>query len=319
MDVYDRRCPFAINNGVAGWRQVREIRLYNVKHLFGVAWDGLSDMLPAMRQAFNEDRDDDKLDKVYGSNPRFRILALSVLGIVAGETATRLMPRTLINDYVNWSAILIAASFALLIRRYLFSSPHARDEDFPWLAASLIPAAICLVVVAFVVQFINGSLDYLDDAPAWTAIGAILVALVHAIGVAAALSIAVAAICYSRNLLSALKDLAVQLFVFKLMVFITVLVVVDVGFVGPILGRLVESAFGIQFPDWLPDLVDQLSLVGLLLIAYMAVIGAVWTVCRQSFATLLAEGDVNVMATIKNMARAPKKKKAKNLKKNQSV
>ncbi|MFK8031108.1 MAG: hypothetical protein AB8G18_12805 [Gammaproteobacteria bacterium] len=290
--------------------------MYNLKHLFKVAYAGLSDMAPAVQQAFNDNHDDDNLKEVFGQNPRHRIVGLTLAGIVLGEVITWLFPALIvdnyiINEYVNWSAVVIGMGFALLFRQYLFNSGSAKPDDFPWLAASLIPAAALIAIIAFVRQFFEGSLEFIDGAPIWAGLGTILIAMVNALGVVAALSIAVAALCFSRDWIKALVDLAVQLLVFKIMVWVTVLVVVDIGFVGTILANIIESAFGFRFPSWLADLVDQLTLVGLLLIAYGALIGGVWTVCKQQFGALLDSGEVRILKAVNALAKQPKKKKDK--------
>lgn len=293
--------------------------MYNLKHLFSIARDGFSDMLPALRQAFNDDRTDDNLDAVFGPRPRHKILGLSLAGILLGEILSWVFPAVVVdnywlNEYINWSAVVVGMTFALLFRRYLFSSGQASVDDFPWLAASLIPAAVLIALIAFVRQFAEGDIDFIDGAPALAGISAILIALVNAIGVVAALTIAVAALCFSREWFRALIDLAVQLLVFKIMVWVMVLVIVDIGFVGPILAAIIESIFGFQFPAWMADMVDQLTLAALLMIAYGALIGAVWTVCRDKFGTLIERGEVRILKTLNAMAKTPKKPK-KNKKK----
>jgi len=271
-------------------------------------------MLPAVRQAFNDDANDDNLDEVFGANPRYRILGLIVAGILIGELITWLFPAVLvdnyiINEYVNWSAVVIGMAYAVIFRRYLFDSSHAKEADFPWLAASLIPAAVLIAVIAFIRQFFDGSLDLIGSAPVWAGFGAILLACMNALGVVAALTIAVAALCFSKDWSKALVDLAVQLFIFKIMVWVTVLVVVDIGFVGPILAGIIENIFGITFPSWLASLFDQLTLAALLFIAYGALIGAVWTVCQKEFGKLLETGEVRILASLRAMTKKPKKPK----------
>lgn len=288
--------------------------MYNLKHLLGVAKSGLGDMLPALHLAFNDDRTDDNLDAVFGAQPRNRIIALTIAGIVLGEIVTWLFPAVLIdnyiiNRYVNWSAVIIGMGFAILFRRYLFGTDQAKVEDFPWLAASLIPAALIIAVLAFLRQFFDGSVDFLSDAPWFTGIGGILIALANALGVIAALTIAVAALCFSKDWFRALVDLAVQLLIFKIMVWVTVLVVVDIGIVGPILAGVIEGVFGIRFPGWLADFADQLTLAGLLITAYGAIIGAVWILCKNEFGALLENGDVRILSRLSAMAKAPKKPK----------
>ncbi|MEM7083132.1 MAG: hypothetical protein AAF465_10390 [Pseudomonadota bacterium] len=290
--------------------------MYDLKHLLGIARDGFSDMVPALRQAFNERRDDDRLDAVFGSSPRHRIVGLTIGGLIIGEIVTVLFPAIvvdayIINEYVNWSAMIIGMAFAVLFRRYLFVSGKATRDDFPWLAASLIPAAIVIALIAFGRQLFDGSLSFIEDAPRIANIATILVALAHSVGVVAALTIAVAALCFSRDWLKALMDLAVQLLVFKIMVWVTVLVVIEISIVGRILAGVLEGAFGIRLPAWLPETADQVTLAALLLTAYCAIIGAVWTVCRQQFGTLLDTGEVRIVTVLRKMASKPSKKKTK--------
>ncbi len=294
--------------------------LYDLKHLLGIAQSGFSDMVPAVRSAFNDDRTDDNLDKVFGANPRYRIFALTLIGIAVGELVAFLFPAILvdnyiINEYVNWSAVVIGVAFALLFRRYLFDSAQASEGDFPWLAASVFPAAALIAGIAFIKQLATGGLDFIDGAPMWTGVGAVLIALVNAVGVVAALTIAVAALCFSRNWIKAFTDLAVQLFVFKIMVWVTVLVIVDIGIVGPILAGIIEGVFNIRFPEWLAEFADQLTLALLLSIAYGALIGAVWTVCQQSFGELLEKGEVKILTALNQMTKKPKKPKKNSKKK----
>ena len=114
--------------------------MYNLKHLTKIARQGLSDLLPAVRQAFNADPTDDRLDQVYGPRPRRAILGLSIGGIVTGELFQWLTPDFQLKDQVNWSAVVVGVLFATVIRRYLFGTRKAEVNDFPWLAASMVPA-----------------------------------------------------------------------------------------------------------------------------------------------------------------------------------
>jgi hypothetical protein len=122
--------------------------------------------------------------------------------------------------------------------------------------------------------------------------------------VAAALAIAVAALCYSRHWKRALRDLAVRLLVFKITVFVMVLLFVEIGIVGAVLAGLIEALFGVRFLPWLGDFVDQLSYSALMTLIYLAVIGAAWTACRRQFRPLLATGESDVLPEIAGLAHA---------------
>lgn len=279
--------------------------IYNVTQLLRIAGAGLSDMAPALHRAFKGSRNDDRLNLVFGPRPRAVIAALIVAGIVFGRLLELILGPGLISENLDISAILIGAAYALLIRRYLFSSRRARRADFPWLAASMIPAAAALVLVAFIENTASGNLETIPSGPLWTDFGAFADALADSLAVAAGLTIAVAALCFSENWIRALKDLAVQLLVFKLLVWLMVLVIVEIGVVGTVLAALVEHLLGIEVPEWLGEFADQLTYAALMSVIYLAVIGATWVVCRKTFPELLKTGEAEILQAIKAMSETP--------------
>ncbi|MBY6203498.1 hypothetical protein [Halomonas denitrificans] len=284
--------------------------MYNPRHLFRVARRGFADMLPALRQAFNGRSDDDRLDRIFGPWPRPAVLVLVAVGLLFGYALQGVLNPIAGIRFINLAAVLLGASYALLYRQYLFSDPLAGEEDFPWLAGALIPGAIALVLVEFIGRLLDGT-GTLAGAPAWTSIGGVLDALADSLGVAAGLTIAVAALCYSKAWRDALGALVRRLIAFKIMVWVMVLVFVEIGIVGPILGGFVEGVLGIDVPDWLGDFVDQLSYALLVSIIYLAIIGGTWTACRRAFPKLLAEGDVDILQELETMAEAPEKRRSK--------
>lgn len=283
--------------------------MYNLKHLLQVALSGVRDMRPALRRAFNDNPTDDRLHRVFGPSPRARIVLIIVAAVAVGEWVRLLTGNARFNDNINVSALCIGIIFTVVFRRYIFRSGEARADDFPWLAASVIPAVAALVLISVVRQFATGAVGPIADGPMVTAPASAVVAIARAYGIAAAFALALAALCFSRNWLRALKDLIVQLAVFEFMLWITVLVVVEIGIVGQVLAAVIESIFGIRFPGWLGELSDQLSLTLLLGTVYTAIIGATWMVCRQRFGELLATGEVRVIAAVRDMAKKPKKPK----------
>jgi len=276
--------------------------MYNVRHLLTITLDGFSDMVPALRRAFNGRRDDDRLDRVFGPYPRLTVVAVTLLGLAVGAWLARLPVIGFAAEYVSYPAVLIGAVYALRTRQYLFGRTGATEDDFAWLAGALIPAAAALVFVDFTMRFFSGSLPLIGGAPEWTGIGAVLIAAADSLSIAAAVTIAMAALCYSRDWKKALKDLALKLLVFKITVFIMVLLLVEIGIVGPIVGTVIERIFGIDIPDWLGDLFDQISYSALMSVIYLAIIGAAWTVCRQRFGQLLESGEVDVISAIAERA-----------------
>lgn len=283
--------------------------MYNIRHLARIARDGFADMGPAVRQAFNANPDDDRLDEVYGDPPRTRIMALSVFAIVAGELIAGLFPGFPLTGFIHWPAAVLGLAFAVVIRRYLFIGKDVREgvkeEDFPWLAASLaMPLGLLLLefLISQVVARLGGS---------GLAFGDVLVMFVNQLGVAAAMTIAVAALCFSSNWMHGLWNLAVRLLVFRIMVYVTTLILLQIGIAGPIISGILDRVFGIRIPEWINDLADQLSYVGVMSVIYLAVIGATWTVCRRSFGELLKMGEVDILKTIEELSKDPKSREKK--------
>lgn len=287
--------------------------MYNIRHLFGIGYQGLSDLVPAVRQAFNSNPDDDRLNEVFGSSPRANIIGFSVLGIATGELLNWYGRDLPVAPYIHWPAVIVGLIFALLLRRYLFHAGSARDGvqelDFPWLAASLVAPLGLLVVESLLSQIIAAATS---AAPASDVskmfIGEVAVFATHALGVAAAMTIAVATLCFSRDWIRGLMDLAVRLLVFRIMVFVTTLIMLDIGFIGPIVSSILRGIFDFRLPEWLTELADQLSYAGVMVVIYLAVIGATWTVCRESFGELLRSGHVEILKTIEELAADPKRK-----------
>lgn len=282
--------------------------MYSIRHLAGVARDGFRDMGPAVRAAFNGSREDDRLDRVFGPRPGLGVAVVIAAGLALGLVLERALAGVPALGFVDLPVVLIAAAYAFAFRNYLFASGEAGDDDFPWLAASLVPAVAVLVVFSFFRRGLGAGAEALAGAPAWTGIGAVLVNAVDALSVAAGLVIAVAALCYSRRWSRALRDLAMQLLVFYVTIWLMVLLFVEIGLVGAVLGKLVESITGIDIPHWLGEFVDQLTYAGLMAVIYLAIVGAAWTVCRRRFGPLLRSGHADIIPAMRALAVSPQQK-----------
>ena len=67
------------------------------------------------------------------------MLAVTLVGILPGLRLEAALDRFAIFEFINIAAVLFGAGYALAYRRYLFHDPAACEDDFPWLAAALIP------------------------------------------------------------------------------------------------------------------------------------------------------------------------------------
>lgn len=284
------------------WYRHRIRGMYKLRHLARIAIRGFDDMVPAVRRAFNANRDDDRLDRVFGPYPRLAILSLLATALGVGELLGRTDALTNLAEYVHFPAFLLAVAYALLFRRYLFQSGEARVDDFPWLIASLLPPVLVMVVLDFLGRCLDGGADPLPGAPLWTAIATTLDSLASSLSVAAAVAIAVAALCYSRHWGRALAALTRQLILFKVTVFVMVLLLVEIGIVGPILTGMLQGMFGLHLPPWLGDLADRATHAVLMGTLYLFIIGATWTAARRAFGQLLADGQADVLAAVRELA-----------------
>ena len=282
--------------------------MYSLRHLLQLSTESFSDMVPALKQAFNRRRDDDRLDEVFGPRPRWAIAALVIACLIAGRVVEAATSGSLLWRVLDASALLMAASFALLFRRYLFGAREPGPDDFPWLAATLIPAAVLMTLSALIGKMAAGEVDVLPGAPSWTLLGSFLVSAADSMALAAGLVIAVAALCYSKRWSKAVKQLLRQFITFKVIVFVMVLLLVEIGIVGPILGFLF-GLVGIRFPSWLGQSVDQFSYALLMGTVYCAVIGAAWVACRERFPELIKTGEADVLSAVKAMGEKPKSNK----------
>ncbi|MEN7343396.1 MAG: hypothetical protein AAAFM81_10655 [Pseudomonadota bacterium] len=279
-----------------------------IRHLAKVAMNGFTDMAPALRRAFNDSPDDDQLSQVFGQKPRTAILLISAACIAGGYLFVNVTPEFGIKDLINWPAAFTGVVFAILFRRYLFHSGTATTKDFDWLAASIIPATIALVLLGIITNIINGVVEPVEDGPFYTIIGYPAELLARSCSVAAAITIAVAALTYSRNWVAAAIELGVNMIVFVAVLWFMAFMMFEVEIMDRILSALFESILGITFPSWLGDFADQITYAALLLAFYFSVIGATWMVCRQEFATLLETGEVEIIKAVKKLMDPPTEK-----------
>jgi len=282
--------------------------MYSIRHLIALSTDSFSDMLPALERAFNRTREDDRLEEVFGPRPHWAIAGVILGCLIGGQIVEWLTSDLVIWRALDASALLMAAAFALIFRRYLFGPREAGPEDFPWLAATLIPGAALMTVSALIGKMADGEVTVLAGAPSWTLIGSFLVVVADSLALAAGLTIAVAALCYSKRWSKALKHLLTQFITFKVIVFIMVILFVEIGIVGAIIS-FIFGLFGIRFPSWIGETVDQFSYALLMGTVYCAVIGATWKACRQRFPELIETGEADVLSAVKAMADPEGEKK----------
>ena len=280
--------------------------MYSIKKLASISWDGLDDMLPAVREAMADADGSKRLEPVYGPAPRATIIALSLLALAVGFWFEAKGPDLPGKQYVTWPAVALGLLFALVFRRFLFRDKTSEKPaaDFVLLAASLIPAI--LILLLGIALFDDARVALAPDPDGVGIIGVmgnISLWLTGMLGIVAAIAISVASLCYSRMWPQALMDLAVRLLTFRIIIWVMSLIMIEVGIIGRFVGAIIEGLLSVSIPQWLPDLVDQISYAGLLSLAYLAVIGGTWTVCRDGYSTLLETGHVDILLEINNLLK----------------
>lgn len=282
--------------------------MYSLKRLARIAAEGLREMAPALRVAWNADPGDDRMSDVYGPRPRLTALLIGLACVVAGEWFARAGPDLPLGQYVHWPAVLVAGVFAALLRRYLFVSGQARPEDFSWLAASVAPAFVLAIVASPLTSAVLGqagqavTLISIPESP----LGVVVKAVTDAVGLAAVLTIALATLCFSQRWFDALVSLAVRLFVFNLMIWVTALVMLELDLVSTVVGGIINALTGWRLPPWVAELADVLGYALLLMTAYLAVIGGTWTVSRRRFPQLLETGEADVLSELQRLIEKSK-------------
>lgn len=271
------------------------------RHMLRIAADGFDDMAPALRRVFNDDPLDDNLSRVFGPRPRLGVVLVTLAAIALGLVVTWLTYDFDPARLVNWPAAFTCIAFALAVRRYLFDGGDAGDGDFVWLVATIIPATALLVLLSLATGLWREGIETVDGAPVWAFVGGVAKWLADGSAVAAGVAIAFAALCYSRNWVSALWRVAWQLVVLQLVLAVILFIMLEISLMERILSAIVDAVFGFRLPPWLGEFVDQLTYAAILFALYFAIIGATWTVCRESFPQLLAQGEVDIIETVRRL------------------
>ncbi|MEM9304631.1 MAG: hypothetical protein AAGE01_21145 [Pseudomonadota bacterium] len=287
--------------------------MLNVRHLARIGLEGLRDLIPAGLAFFEDPEERALLDRVFGTASLLRLVALGAAASLLGQLFARFGPGFPLKQEIDWGTAVLAILLGLLIRRHLYLQGHPNhDVPFRALALSLVPALAAMLLTTMIVELSFGHpFGLYDDYFQGSVLGDVLLWSTHLLGLAAAAVIAVAALCYSERWMEAATDLAVRLLVFKILVWVTALVLIEIGILGPILAAIIETLTGIQIPEWVGNLVDQLSYALLLMIAYGFIIGGTWLVCRRTYDELMTNRSVNLTRALEELAKPePKKEKA---------
>ena len=276
--------------------------------LCAVAFHGLGDLRSAATES-GEARNS-VLRTAFGPRPYLAIVGIALLAGLLGALVDRVFfggPSINVPSVtgltIQWTVLFGAVTFAILLRRVVFQKPPPANRDFDFLFSSLWIACAVIVTVAGVTGQIRVPLDAAHDVDP-------LLLVVEILEAAAIFTVAVAALCYRKQWFGAAFDVVVRLIVFKFMIWLAVLLMVEIGIVGKIVGGIAHAVTGWRMPADIKEIIDRLSYAGLVSAAYLAIIGGTWTVCKQTFGDLVKTGDVDILAALQELINA-KEDKAK--------
>lgn len=120
----------------------------------------------------------------------------------------------------------------------------------------------------------------------------------YSLGMAAAMAITVVSLSFRKGWLEAAIDLLVRLFVFGILLNVTLLVL---GYIQPfsrLAGFLSAKLLSVELTDLVRMVLDSLGNHGVISILYLGIIGGLWLAAQSSFPRLLEEGDVDLLVTL---------------------
>ncbi len=118
------------------------------------------------------------------------------------------------------------------------------------------------------------------------------------LGLAAAMAIGVASLCFRRRWLKAGFDLAIRLFVFGILVGITVQVLEAIRPFSSVSAFVYEILVAGQLPAAVRQVLDGAGNAGVTSIIYLGLLGGVWTVAQRNFGKLLDSGDLDLLEAL---------------------
>ncbi len=282
--------------------------MYDVRRLHSLAVSGLRAMAKGARELGREPASHRIFRAAWGLWPWAGLLAAATLAGLGGEWIEGRWPDHRFADRVYWPLVLFAVIAAWRVRAVLHEGyageieTQGAAEDtlrarFNGLAVPLIAGGFQVLLVASIVRTWRArGLSWPETWP--EQVLAAVSAGDRLLGLAAAMAIGVASLCFRRRWLKAGFDLAIRLFVFGILVGITVQVLEAIRPFSSVSAFVYEFLVAGQLPAAVRRVLDGAGNAGVTSIIYLGLLGGVWTVAQRNFGKLLDSGDLDLLEAL---------------------
>ncbi len=282
--------------------------MYDVRRLHSLATTGLGAMARAVLKFGREPATYRIFQRAWGFWPWAGLfLAVAVAGF-GGEWVEVQWPDHRLADRVYWPLVLFAMIAAWRVRAVLHDGhageigEHGVAEDrlqarFNGLAVPLVAGGVQVLLVAAVVRL--GRTEGLSLPETWPEqVLAAVSAGDRLLGLAAAMAIGVASLSFRKEWVNAGIDFAIRLFVFGILVGVTVTVLEAIRPFGSVSAFIYEFFVAGQLPATVRRVIDGAGNAGVTSIIYLGLLGGLWTVAQRNFGMLLDSGDVDLLKAL---------------------
>ncbi len=282
--------------------------MYDVRRLHSLAASGLWAMAKAVLEFGREPATLRIFRRAWGFWPWTGLLAAAIFAGLGGEWIQERAPDRVFGNPVYWPLVLFALIAAWRVRAVLHGGDaseiagHGVAGDplrarFHGLAVPLIFGGLQVLLVTSAVR--TWRAERFSWPETWPEQVLLAVSAGEGLlGLAAAMAIGVASLSYRKQWLRAAIDFAVRLFVFGILVGVTVKVLEAIRPFSSVSAFLFEMFVADQLPASVRRVLDGVGNAGVTSIIYLGLIGGVWTVARRNFGKLLDSGDVDLLAAL---------------------
>lgn len=295
--------------------------MYDVKRLQGLASTGLKTMARAVLKFGHEPGTYRIFQRAWGFWPWAGLFAAAVLAGLGGEWIEVRWPDHRLAERVYWPLVLFAMIAAWRVRSVLYDGYAAEIDErgvaedrllarFNGLAVPLVAGGIQVLLVAAIVRLRRA--EDLSWPETWPEqVLAAVSAGDRLLGLAAAMAIGVASLSFRKEWVKAGIDFATRLFVFGILVGVTIMVLEAIRPFGSVSAFVYEFFVADQLPATVRRVIDGTGNAGVTSIIYLGLLGGIWTVAQRNFGKLLDSGDVDLLQALDEEVHGKKDSEAK--------
>ena len=279
--------------------------MYDVRRLQTLALTGLRTMAKAVLAFGREAAAYRVFRRAWGFWPWVGLSVAAALAGFGGEWIEWRWPDHRFADRVYWPLLLFATIAAWRVRAALHDSEiddldiaeDRLEARFNGLAVPLVAGGIQALLAATIFRiFRTGGFSWPEAWP--EQVLAAVAAGDRLLGLTAAMAIGVASLSFRKEWLNAVIDFAVRLFVFGILVGVTVMVLEIIRPFSSVSSFVYEQFVAGQLPATVRRVIDGVGNAGVTSTIYLGLLGGVWTVAQRNFGKLLELGDVDLLEAL---------------------